>query len=55
MRDDLNISEEIDQYSDSDWLLFDAWHANAYGGTGKRFNWVACLLFVITRSYSLGG
>ena len=39
MRDDLNISEEIDQYSDSNWLLFDAWHANAYGGTGKWFNW----------------
>jgi phosphoribosylanthranilate isomerase len=50
MRDDLNINEEISQYSDSKWLLFDAWNTNAYGGTGERFNWGRLPL---TRDYPL--
>jgi len=39
MRDDLDISTEVSRYSDSKLFLFDAWRADAYGGTGEKFDW----------------
>jgi phosphoribosylanthranilate isomerase len=39
MRDDLDISSEVLRYPDSKWFLFDAFDADAYGGTGEKFDW----------------
>lgn len=39
MRDDLNVALETRRYHPSGGFLFDAWHADQYGGTGSRFDW----------------
>ena len=39
MHDNLDINAEAEDYADAYGLLFDAWHADQYGGTGERFDW----------------
>lgn len=39
MHEDLNIATEAKAHKAAHSLLFDAWHADQYGGTGERFDW----------------
>jgi phosphoribosylanthranilate isomerase len=39
MHDQLDIAAEAKAYKSAHSLLFDAWHADQYGGTGERFDW----------------
>lgn len=39
MHENLTISSEVERYQPSDGFLFDAWHADQYGGTGEKFDW----------------
>ena len=39
MHEELDIPRETDRYRPSGGFLFDAWHADQYGGTGSRFDW----------------
>ena len=39
MHEQLDIAAEVKAYKSAHSLLFDAWHADQYGGTGERFDW----------------
>jgi phosphoribosylanthranilate isomerase len=39
MRDDTDVYALAERYYDADALLLDAYHPNAHGGTGQRFDW----------------
>ncbi len=39
MHEKLDIPSETARYRPSGGFLFDAWHADQYGGTGSRFDW----------------
>ena len=39
MHENLTISSEVERYQPSGGFLFDAWHADQYGGTGEKFDW----------------
>jgi phosphoribosylanthranilate isomerase len=39
MREDIDIAALARQYHDAAGLLLDAWHPDAKGGTGSRFDW----------------
>ena len=39
MRPDLDIAQEVSRYQSAKGLLFDAWEAERFGGTGESFEW----------------
>jgi phosphoribosylanthranilate isomerase len=39
MHGNLTVSSEVERYQPSGGFLFDAWHADQYGGTGEKFDW----------------
>ena len=39
MHESLDITDETSRYGPSGGFLFDAWHADQYGGTGEQFDW----------------
>tara|TARA_B110000003_G_scaffold73588_1_gene75011 strand:- start:5969 stop:6586 length:618 start_codon:yes stop_codon:yes gene_type:complete len=39
MHKNLSVSSEVERYQPSGGFLFDAWHADQYGGTGEKFDW----------------
>ncbi|MDM3871668.1 phosphoribosylanthranilate isomerase [Porticoccus sp. W117] len=39
MAPDLGVAEQVQAFGDSHGLLFDAWQADKYGGTGATFEW----------------
>ena len=39
MREGLDVAHEVAQYKPMGGFLFDAWHADQYGGTGEQFDW----------------
>ena len=39
MREGLDLAHETAQYKPMGGFLFDAWHADQYGGTGEQFDW----------------
>ena len=39
MHENLIVSSEVERYQPSGGFLFDAWHADQYGGTGEKFDW----------------
>ena len=39
MHGNLTVSSEVERYQPSGGFLFDAWHADQYGGTGEKLDW----------------
>ena len=39
VRDAQSLARQLDNFAQETDLVLDAWHADSYGGTGKRFDW----------------
>ena len=53
VRPELDLSSEIQAFGGASGILFDTWQADAYGGTGKRFDWA--LLRGVEQRFILAG